>query len=167
MGALGQALFRRSCHEDVIFTRKSYNCAGTAFVQGHSVGGPKLTEQTLPKGLVKEGLKEKMEVPDTHKKLGHQKGHLVNSINGGGKNIYTEDQICKMVDFFLVDNIFVKFGGCLFHQVIGIPMGTNCAPLLVDLFLFSYDDEFLTELIKMATDDLLGYLTSVTGTLAT
>ena len=26
---------------------------------------------------------------------------------------------------FLIDNIFVRFGGCLFHQVIGIPMGTN------------------------------------------
>ena len=43
----GQALFIRSCHEDVIFTRKSHNCAGTAFVQGDSAGGSKLTEQTL------------------------------------------------------------------------------------------------------------------------
>ena len=40
--------FVRSCHEDVIFTRKSHNWAGTAFVQGDSVGGSKLTEQTLP-----------------------------------------------------------------------------------------------------------------------
>ena len=30
----------------VIFTRKSHNFAGTAFVQGDSVGGSKLTEQT-------------------------------------------------------------------------------------------------------------------------
>ena len=47
-GNLGQALFIRSCHQDVIFTRKSHNCAGTAFVQGDSVSGSKLTEQTLP-----------------------------------------------------------------------------------------------------------------------
>ena len=47
LGNLGQAFFIRSCHEDVIFTRKSHNCAGTAFVQGDSVGGSKLTEQTL------------------------------------------------------------------------------------------------------------------------
>ena len=47
MGDLGQALFIRSCHEDVIFTRKSHNCDGTAFVQGDSAGGSKLTEQTL------------------------------------------------------------------------------------------------------------------------
>jgi hypothetical protein len=30
----------------------------------------------------------------------------------------------------LIDNIFVSFGGTLFQQVVGIPMGTNCAPLL-------------------------------------
>ena len=36
----------RSCHEDVILTRNSHNCAGTAFVQGNSAGGSKLIEQT-------------------------------------------------------------------------------------------------------------------------
>ena len=49
---------------------------------------------------------------------------------------------------FLIDNIFVKFGGRIFQQVIGIPMGTNCAPLLADLFLYSYETEFLQDLIK-------------------
>ena len=39
----------------------------------------------------------------------------------------TADQLCRMVEF-LIDKIFVKFGGCLFRQVIGIPMGTNCDP---------------------------------------
>jgi hypothetical protein len=28
----------------------------------------------------------------------------------------------------------VSFGGTLFQQVVGIPMGTNCAPLLADLY---------------------------------
>ena len=54
---------------------------------------------------------------------------------------------CRMVEF-LIDNIFVKFGGCLFRQVIGIPMGTNCAPLLADLFLYSYESEFLDNMMK-------------------
>ena len=48
----------------------------------------------------------------------------------------------------LIDNIFVSFGGALFQQVIGIPMGTNCAPLLADLFLCSYESEFLQNLVK-------------------
>ena len=47
-----------------------------------------------------------------------------------------------MLDF-LIDNIFVEFGGLVFQQTIGIPMGTNCAPLLADLFLYSYEAEFI------------------------
>jgi hypothetical protein len=34
---------------------------------------------------------------------------------------------------FLIDNIFVSFGGILFQQVVGIPMGTNFAPLLAGI----------------------------------
>ena len=48
----------------------------------------------------------------------------------------------------LIDNIFVSFGGTLFQQVVGIPMGTNCATLLADLFLYSYESEFLQKLVK-------------------
>ena len=40
------------------------------------------------------------------------------------------------------------FGGRLFRQVIRIPMGTNCAPLLADLFLYSYENEFLDNMIR-------------------
>jgi hypothetical protein len=44
---------------------------------------------------------------------------------------------------FLIDNIFLMFGGRLFEQTVGIPMGTNCAPLLADLFLYSYEADFI------------------------
>ena len=46
--------------------------------------------------------------------------------------MFTADSICKMIEF-LIDNILMQLGGRLFRQVIGIPMGTNCAPLLADL----------------------------------
>ena len=49
---------------------------------------------------------------------------------------------------FLIDNIFVSFGGALFQQIVGIPMGTNCAPLLANSFLYSYESEFLQNLVK-------------------
>ena len=49
---------------------------------------------------------------------------------------------------FLVDNIHARFSGQLFRQTVGIPIGTNCAPLLADLFLYSYENEFLNKLIK-------------------
>ena len=56
---------------------------------------------------------------------------------------------------FLVDNIYVRFGGQLSRQMVGIPMGTNCAPLLADLFLYSYENEFLDKLITKAKESLL------------
>ena len=37
---------------------------------------------------------------------------------------------------YLLDNIYIRFGSKLYRQNVGIPMGTNCAPLVVDLFLF-------------------------------
>ena len=64
-----------------------------------------------------------------------------------GEGQYSEESICKMIEF-LIDNIYVTFGGLHFRQVIGIPMGTNCAPLLADLFLYSYESEFLDKLIS-------------------
>ena len=32
---------------------------------------------------------------------------------------------------YLLDNIFIRFGSKLYRQNVGIPMGTNCAPLLL------------------------------------
>ena len=34
----------------------------------------------------------------------------------------------------LFDHIFIRFGSKLYIQIVGIPMGTNCAPLVADLF---------------------------------
>ena len=52
----------------------------------------------------------------------------------------------------LVDNIFVVFGGKVFQQVVGIPMGTNCAPLLADIFLYS---EFKQSLLSTGKKKLV------------
>ena len=82
----------------------------------------------------------------THIKVGRSKSYFTSDpINGDNK--YTASDICKMIEF-LVDNTHVRFGGQLFRQMVGIPMGTNCAPLLADLFLYSYENEFLDKLIK-------------------
>ena len=40
------------------------------------------------------------------------------------------------------------FGGRVFQQTVGIPMGTYCVPLLVDLFLYSYETDFIRGLLK-------------------
>ena len=44
---------------------------------------------------------------------------------------------------YLLDNIYIRFGTKLYRQIVGIPMGTNCAPL-VALFLFCYERDFMT-----------------------
>jgi len=53
----------------------------------------------------------------------------------------------KMLEF-LIDNIFAMFLVDVFFKTIGIPMGTNCVPLLVDLFLYSYEADFTQGLLK-------------------
>ena len=47
---------------------------------------------------------------------------------------------------FLLDNIFIRFGTKLYRQVVGIPMGTDCGPLVADLFLFCYERDFMMSL---------------------
>ena len=82
----------------------------------------------------------------TRIKVGRNKRYFINDPLIGD-NKYTASDICKMIEF-LVDNIYVRFGEQLFRQTVGIPMGTNCAPLLADLFLYSYENEFLDKLLK-------------------
>ena len=36
----------------------------------------------------------------------------------------------------------------MFFKTVGIPTGTNCAPLLVDLFLYLYEADFIQGLLK-------------------
>ena len=47
---------------------------------------------------------------------------------------------------YLLDNIYTIFGTKLYRRIVGISMGTNCAPLVADLFLFCYEKDFMTSL---------------------
>ena len=44
---------------------------------------------------------------------------------------------------YLLDNIYIRFGSKLYRQNVGIPLGSNCAPLVADLFLFCYERDFM------------------------
>ena len=61
--------------------------------------------------------------------------------------MFSETDIINMLEC-LNDTIFVMFGGRVFRQTVGIPMGTNCAPLLADLFLFSYEADLIQWLLQ-------------------
>jgi len=39
------------------------------------------------------------------------------------------------------------FDGCVFQQIVGIPMSTNCASVLADLFLYLYEADFIQGLL--------------------
>ena len=67
--------------------------------------------------------------------------HVANSRN------LTVNQLVEMFNF-LIDNIYIQIGSAVYQQTIGIPMGTDCAPLVADLFLFSYEFEFMKSLIR-------------------
>ena len=62
--------------------------------------------------------------------------------------------MCEALTFLLV-NIYIRFGSKLYRQIVGIPMGTNCAPLVTDLFLFSYERDFM---LSLSEDNQSGVL---------
>ena len=53
--------------------------------------------------------------------------------------------VCDALSY-LLDNIYTRFGTKLYRQIVGIPMGTNCAPLVADLFLYCYERDFMDSL---------------------
>ena len=54
-----------------------------------------------------------------------------------------------------MENIYVQFDGMVYQQIVGIPMGTNCAPLIADLFLYCYESDFMSDLQKSKRHDLI------------
>ena len=59
-----------------------------------------------------------------------------------------------------LDNIYIRFGSKLYRQNVGIPMGTNCTPLVADLFLFCYERDFMKYLTKEKQYDLINAFNS-------
>ena len=49
----------------------------------------------------------------------------------------------------------MQFGSMVYQQIVGISMGTNCAPLITDLFLYCYERDFMSNLQKSKQFDLI------------
>ena len=56
---------------------------------------------------------------------------------------------------YLLDIIFIRFGSKLYRQIVGIPMGTNCVPLVADLILFCYEKDFMLSLSDNNQTDII------------
>ena len=67
---------------------------------------------------------------------------------------WTSAGLCEAFTF-LMENIYVQFEGMVYQQIVEIPMGTNCAPLTANLFLFWYEKEFMSNLHKSKHYDLI------------
>ena len=62
-----------------------------------------------------------------------------------GIHCWSCQNVCDALSY-LLDNIYIRFGTKLYRQIVGIPMGTNCAPLVADLFLYCYERDFMDSL---------------------
>ena len=58
---------------------------------------------------------------------------------------------------------YVQFDGMVYQQIVGIPMGTNCAPLIADLFLYCYQRDFKSDLHKSKRHDLIDMFNDTSG----
>ena len=75
-------------------------------------------------------------------------------------NLWSCQKVCEALTF-LLDNIYIRFGSRLYRQIVGIPMGTNCAPLVADLFLFCYERDFM---LSLSEDNQSGFIEAFSST---
>ena len=93
---------------------------------------------TLPHNLIKEKLLDLIEW--TFKRA--LKNYSIYLACNDRKAFFTSSDALS----YLLDNIYIRFGTKLYIQIVGIPMGTNCAPLVADLFLYCYERDFMDSL---------------------
>ena len=106
---------------------------------------------TLPHDLIKEKLLDLIE-RTFYKKEGKlylaynvKKAFLTSADHYRGYHLWSCQNVCDALSF-LLDNIYIRFGTKLYRQIIGIPICTNCTPLVADLFLFCCERDFMKNL---------------------
>ena len=68
--------------------------------------------------------------------------------------LWSCQKVCEVL-IHLLDNTYIRFGTKLYRQVVGIPMGTNCASLVADYFLFCYERDFMTSLSDVKQAEII------------
>ena len=113
---------------------------------------------TLPHNLIKEKLTELIE--QTFNREGslylacNDKNAFFTSEQPKQYKLWSCQKMCDALHY-LLDNIFIRFGSKLYRQIVSIPMGTNCAPLIADLFLFCYERDFMLSLSDNNQADII------------
>ena len=113
---------------------------------------------TLPHHLIKDKLIDLINrtfIRENTKYLAcNEECAFFNSDVYNNHNLWSCHKVCDAL-VYLLDNIFIRFGNKLSRQTIGIPMGTNCAPLVADLFLFCYERDFMKSLSRENQADII------------
>ena len=113
---------------------------------------------TLPHNLIKEKLINLIEW--TFKREGspyitcNERQAFFTSEDTKRYKLWSCQNVCEAL-IYLLDNIYIRFGTKLYRQIVGIPMGTNCAPLVADLFLFCYERDFMTSLSDVKQAEII------------
>ena len=64
-----------------------------------------------------------------------------------------KDDVLSLLEY-LLNNIYVKYRDNIFRQVIGVPMGADCALDLANLFLLAFEYKYTIGLIDVKSDDI-------------
>ena len=75
-------------------------------------------------------------------------------------NLWSCLKVCEALTF-LLDNTYMRFGFKFYRQIVGIPMGTNCAPLVADLCWFCYERDFM---LSLSEDNKSGVIEAFNST---
>ena len=89
---------------------------------------------TLPHNLIKEKLLDLIE--RAFKKFYKNEGTIYLATDHRGYTLWSCQNVCDALSY-LLDNIYIRFGNKLSRQIVGIPMGTNFAPLVAVFFYFA------------------------------
>ena len=118
---------------------------------------------TLPHNLIKEKLTELIE--QTFNREGslylacNDKNAFFTSEQPKQYKLWSCQKMCDALHY-LLDNVFIGFGSKLYRQILGIPMGTKCAPHVADLPLFCYERDFMLSLSDNIQTDIIEALNS-------
>ena len=67
---------------------------------------------------------------------------------GKNKGISFTKQECAQMIEYIINNAYFCFGTRVYQQIVGIPMGTDPAPYIANLYLHFYESKWMEELAK-------------------
>ena len=102
----------------------------------------------MPHNLIKENILDLIEGTfymkegKLHLACYDKKAFFTSADHYRGYHLWSCQNVCDALSFRLF-NIYIRLGSNLYRQIVGIPMGTNYAPLVPDFFFFCYERDLM------------------------